>query len=135
MSKLTDEERAELAQLEKEEASEREDATDEKDRQRIAALKTKRRLAKTLGKPGTDFAVLETTLGNFVIRRPTDVEVDRFEEGEGREAIESFAKSITVEPSGDELVRLMAEHQSVGPTIVREVRKLLEIMRGEEAKK
>jgi hypothetical protein len=135
MRNLTKEELEEVAALEKE-ASERAaaDAAAAK-RQHLEALRLTKRLAPKYGEHGKDFLVFETTVGNFAIRRPVDVEVDGITEGSERADLEKFAASIVLEPPAAELQTLMAKHVSVVGVVVNQSFKLTKLLREEEAKK
>lgn len=133
---LTQEELDEIASLEADEEKTRAALADEAQRQHLAALRMKKRLATTLGVVGRDFIVIETTLGNIAIRRPTDLEVDMLEEKpEDREAMEKYASGIVVEPSATELQKWMATNPGlVGPISIRSLT-MLRVVREEEEKK
>ena len=134
-NKLTAEELAELAELEKEDADRK--ASDEAaaKRQHLEALRLSKKLGATRGKPGLDFMVLETKIGNIAIRRPVDVEIDTIDDGADREAIENLAASIVIEPSSEAVKALMGEHHGLGGAIVTASMQMLRVLREEEAKK
>lgn len=133
--RLTKEELAELALLEKEESDRLADEEHAAQRQHLEALRLSKRLAAKHGVPGRDFIVLETTLGNIAIRRPVDVEIDNISEGSDRAVLENFACAIVLEPSAIDLQRLMSEHHGLVGAVVSQSSAMLRVVRGEEAKK
>lgn len=133
---LTDEERAELAALEKEEADRLEAEAAAEARQHLEALRLSKKLASKHGRPGHDFVVLETKLGNIAIRRPVDVEVDTIgESDDDRAALEKFAQAIVLEPNADGLAALMAQHPGVLGAVVGAALGLCKVAREDDAKK
>lgn len=136
---LTNEELAELAELEREEKAATEAAQDAILRQRLEAKRTRKRLAAKHGLHGRDFVVLETTAGiNFAFRRPMDVELDALDEhaeGEERSALERFLLAIALEPSKEILGRALADYPGIGPSFAPAIRSMTGRVREEEEKK
>lgn len=135
MSALTEAELAEYAQLEAEEKAAAEDEANASKRMHLEALRLRKSLSKNGKRHGHDFAVVETTVGLFAVRLALDVEVDMFEEGDGREAINNFATKLALHPAPEAMQKALSDHQSVGPTLVKAAMNLLKIRRGEEEKK
>lgn len=132
---LTKEELDELAQLEKEDQERKAALASEAQRQHLEALRLSKRLRSKYGEPGRGFLVLETVVGNIAIRKPLDIEIDPIDENSGREALETYALAITVEPSADEIRKLLAENPGLLGAIVNNSQKLLKVEREAEAKK
>lgn len=135
---LTEQELAELAELESDVATEKAAAKDAAQRQRLDALRMRKRLAKkTEGVHGTDFIVIETTTGlNIGLRRPVDVEVDAFHEGEDdRATLEKFLLELVLEPTKEEVATHFAKFCGLATTIPQHVNGMLGRVREEEAKK
>jgi hypothetical protein len=118
---LSEAEKQELAELEKDEAKREEDAADAIARQHLQALKLKKTLATKYGVCGVDFDVVETTAGNFAFRRPRDVEVDGIDTSdESRASGENFIKSIVIFPEKVEDVgRLLSEFPTLGQVLAK----------------
>lgn len=136
--KLTEEEARELADLENEEKVRLAEEADAVKRQHLDALRMSKRLAAKNGRPGHDFQVLETKVGNIAVRRPKDVEIDAFSENEddrSRGDIEKFAAAVTLEPPPLELLALFAENPGLAPAILHTVIDLAKVTREESAKK
>lgn len=132
---LTKEELAELAALEKEEADRLAAEAAAEKRQHLDALRLAKKLSAKHGRPGHDFLVLETRLGNVAVRRPVDVEIDTIGEDADRSVLENYVAAIVLEPTPDEIRRLMAEHHGLCGAIVNASNRLLKALREEEAKK
>jgi hypothetical protein len=133
---LTREEQEELAALEREERERVEAEAVEAKRQHLEALRTSKRLAAKHGKPGHDFVVVETKVGNFAIRRPVDVEVDGLLEApDDRGNQEKYACSILLEPTAAEAQALMAQQPGLVGAICAKSLDLAKVTRAEEAKK
>lgn len=102
---LTEEEQKELAELEGEASDAAAQLAVDRKRQHLAALRLVKKLSALHGKRGLDFEVLETTAGNFAIRRPIDLEVDAFtqdaKDGEERLQLHAFVCALRLDP--DEL--------------------------------
>ncbi|MBX3205113.1 MAG: hypothetical protein KF764_08585 [Labilithrix sp.] len=139
MSKMTKEELDELQALE--EGIEKDAAAAEiaAQRQRLEALRMRKRLGAKHGVHGRDFVVLETSAGvNVAIRRPNDVELDAFEvakEKEPRAALESFLSSIVLEPSKEDVQAMLASYPTMGAAFAPAINTLMGSVREEEAKK
>lgn len=132
---LTPEEKAELAALEQEEKDRQASEQDAQQRQHLEALRLSKRLAAKHGKPGLDFVVLETKLGNIAIKRPVDVQIDSIDESTDRADLEKFCSAIVIEPAASDLTRLMAEHHGLVGALVKSSLGMLKVVREEEAKK
>ena len=135
MQKLTPEELAELESLETEEKERLDEEATAAKRQHLEALRMSKRLASKHGKPGHDFVVLETKVGNIAIRRPVDVEIDNLNDDSERDDLEKLATSIVIEPTVPELQKHMADQAGLATAIFRHSIKLLKVLREEEAKK
>lgn len=135
--KLTEEEARELADLENEEKARLAEEAEAEKRQHLDALRLSKKLAAKNGRPGHDFKVLETKVGNIAVRRPKDVEIDSFGENEDRSRgdIEKFAAAVTLEPPQLELLALFAENPGLAPAILGVVIDLAKVTREESAKK
>ncbi|GEM_PF-1604695 len=136
--KLTPEELEELKALEAEEKQRLEEEKAASLRQHLEALRTSKRLSSKLGRPGHDFVVLETKVGNFVVRKPKDVDLDALSsdapEGD-RAQLETLAVNVVVEPDEITLRKLMAENPGLAPAITTAAVKLAKVTLEEEAKK
>lgn len=132
---LSKEELAELAELEKDETKRAEEAADAIQRQHIQALKLKRTLSTKHGACGTDFLVLETTAGNFAVRRPTDVDVDSIDETDTRASGERFVAGLLLFPDAVEGQKLMASFPALSGVLASAAMSLAGKTREIEAKK
>lgn len=98
---LTPEEAAELAALEADQSDAKAEAAVARKRQHLQALK----VAKAQpGVRGLDFEVVETTAGNFAIRRPVDIEVRAFTDDESKDDVvrlQEFLSGLRLFPSDD----------------------------------
>ena len=135
--KLTDEEHAELEALEKEEKDRLAAEVLAAKRQHLDALRMSKRLSAKHGKPGHDFIVLETKVGNVAVRRPNEVELDSYESDaeDTRAQNEQFAASVVIEPPADDVRALMAANPGLAGPLVMHAVGLVKVMREEEAKK
>lgn len=133
---LSQEELAELKQLEAEEAAEAKADADAADKQHLEALRMRKQLGAKLGKHGRDFVVLETDVGvNVAVRQPTEMETDIASEKNNAEGHEAFAKAVTVTPQGDELTRLIVKWPGIRTAIIKAGFELMGGVREERAKK
>lgn len=137
LAELTKEELDELQALEGEEEKRVAAEAVAAKRQHLDALRLSKRLAAKHGKPGTDFLVLETRVGNIAIRRPVDVEIDggALKDEATREEEENYAAAITLEPPPDVIRKHMAEHHMLAKAIVVQSTRLIRVMREEQQKK
>lgn len=136
MSEFTKEDLAELALLESEVSDEA--AADElaAKRQHLDALRMRKRHTKGDKKHGRDFAVIETKIGNFTIRKPQDVEIDKLlETPDDRAAQEAFVTAVTLEPSTAELQALFPANPGLANAVCPVALDLVRIVRSEETKK
>lgn len=135
MSKLTDEQKKELASLEKEVKEElAADADDAEERHYKAMLLRKKYTAKGM-KHGLDFAVLETKIGNFVIRKPKDTEIDTYAETSDRASGEAFVTSIMLEPTKEEVQAMFPANPGLVGAVNLAALELAKVARADEAKK
>lgn len=133
---LTAEEKAELAQLEQKAKDEAAAAAEQQQRMHLDAMRMRQRLSTKDKVHGRDFAIVETRIGNFAIRKPTDTEIDTLGESpDQRAAQEKFAIQVTTEPTTDEMRKLFLEHPGlVGPLCSAAI-ELASVKRAEDAKK
>jgi len=133
---LSKEELEELAALEREEKEAAAVEADAVARQALEAKRMRKRLAGKNGVHGKDFTVYETTAGNIAIRRPLDVEIDSVgENAEDRAAQEKFLVGITLEPSADEMKKLLVTFPGLCSALIPRSFQMIGRVREEEAKK
>lgn len=135
MSKLTEEELKELASLGEEFEREAEANVDASARRHLEAFRLRKKFSTGGKKHGEDFAVAETNIGNFVIRKPTGTEIDTFVDLDNREAGENFVASLMLHPSTAEVQAMFADQPGLVGAIVPIAFELAKVERAAEAKK
>jgi len=135
MSDLTKEELAEIESLEREDAARRKEEATAAKRQHLEALRLTKKLGASKGRPGLDFVVVETRVGNIALRRPIDIEIDKISDASERPDLESLAMSIVLDPTPAELQVLMSQHHGLVGALISEATRLLKVLREEESKK
>jgi hypothetical protein len=132
---LTKEELAELSELESEDKKRKAALEEAAQRQHLEALRMSKRLAAKHGEPGRAFVVLETTVGNFAVRAPKDVEIDTFKDSDSRDETEKFAMAVLIEPTGADAQPLFADHPALASVISLRSVELCKVERAAEVKK
>jgi len=136
MSKLTDEEKKELAALEEEVEVEAEADADASVRQHLEAMRLRKKYTAKGQKHGTDFGVIETKIGNFVIRKPKDTEIDTLlETPEDRAANENFVAALMLEPTAAEVQMLFPDNPGLIGAVSAVALELAKVTRAAEVKK
>ncbi len=133
---LSKEELEELAALEAEETKRREDEVTEAKRQHLAALRMQKRLEAAHGKPGLDFVVVETRVGNFAMRRPQDVELEMLtDKKDDPAAHEEFCGMLSIEPSSSEVKATIGKYVGLPNALIPAIMSMVDMARSEEVKK
>ncbi len=133
---LSKEELAEMALLESEAAGELAAEREEAERMHLEALRLRKKLSGSLGKHGADFAVVETKIGVFALRKPSDVEIDTvLEAGDSRAGGEEFISKLIVHPAAASVQALFPKHPGLVGALAPVALGLAKITREAEAKK
>lgn len=141
---MTPEELEELSALETEAKEEADKAAAEAKRAHLEALRLRKRITATgrFGTHGDGFVVLETTAGNFAIRRPLGAEVDLLTETIDDEEPaaylkrqEAFVLGIILEPTEQRLKELLVTYSNLVNLIIPAALGLLGKLREASGKK
>lgn len=141
---LTPEELEELSALEAEAKEEADKAAEDAKRAHLEALRLRKRIASTgrFGTHGDGFVVLETTVGNFAIRRPLGAEVDLLTETIADEdpasylkRQEAFVLDIVIEPTEQRLKEVLVTYSNLVNLIIPAALGLLGKLREQTGKK
>lgn len=136
MSKLSAEERAELDALEDEARLEREAETAAAERMHLEAMRLRKKHASKDKKHGRDYAVVETKIGVFAVRKPLDTEIDTVSDTpDDRGAQEKFALQVLLEPGADVVRGLFADNPGLAPALSVVAIDLAKVRSAEDAKK
>lgn len=133
---LSAEEKEELALLEKEAKDERAAEAEAAEVRRLAALRLRKKYTTKDRKHGRDFGVVETKVGNFVIKKPLDTEIDPLlETPDDRGAQEKFVCLLLEEPPPEAVKPMFANEPGLANAIIGVALELAKVTVAETAKK